>query len=452
MTLRAEALALLLPDLAEDLAGYEVEPRVPLDASIGGALVLTMPAPSRGGAVVQAGLEVLDGRGDDVSGSISEARSLAAALAAGYAAAPPGSSSGSRPTGTTNVSVVDGDGTAVALSSTLGSGSGVFRHGFQLNNMLGELDVIGEEPRDAGTRLPSMMAPTLVLADDEPRLVIGSAGSVRLAGAILQVVAGVVRQGLAVEEAISRPRLHVDGETVHIEGGWPDGGRRGARGRRLRPGRLGGRQPLLRRRVRGRAETRGRPGRGGRPAARRLRMHRPVIAIRRAEPADAPDLVALSTAVGKEAGEWLLTTDTWRSTADERRYLRTVRRHPDAAVFVAVDDDRIVARLSVARDPHPASAHVADLGLIVASGDRRRGIGRLLLDTAVTWAHGAGIRKLELHVFPWNTPAIRLYETYGFVREGHRRGHYRRDDADVDALLMAYHLPPAPESPPSRAP
>ena len=221
--LRSEALALLLPDLAEDLAGYEVEPRVPLDASIGGAVVLTMPAPSRGGAVVQAGLEVLDGRGDDVSGSISEARSLAAALAAGYAAAPPGSSSGSRPTGTTNVSVVDGDGTAVALSSTLGSGSGVFRHGFQLNNMLGELDVIGEEPRDAGTRLPSMMAPTLVLADDEPRLVIGSAGSVRLAGAILQVVAGVVRQGLAVEEAISRPRLHVDGETVHIEGGWPDG-------------------------------------------------------------------------------------------------------------------------------------------------------------------------------------------------------------------------------------
>jgi L-phenylalanine/L-methionine N-acetyltransferase len=181
-------------------------------------------------------------------------------------------------------------------------------------------------------------------------------------------------------------------------------------------------------------------------------MHRPVIAIRRAEPADASDLVALSTAVGKEAGDWLLTTDTWRSTADERRYLRTVRRHPDAAVFVAVDGDRIVARLSVARDPHPASAHVADLGLIVASGDRRRGIGRRLLDTAVMWADGAGIRKLELHVFPWNTPAIRLYETYGFVREGHRRGHYRRDDADVDALLMAYHLPSAPESPPSRAP
>jgi RimJ/RimL family protein N-acetyltransferase len=166
-------------------------------------------------------------------------------------------------------------------------------------------------------------------------------------------------------------------------------------------------------------------------------MHRPLIEIRRAEPADAHDLVALATAVGKEPGEWLLTTDTWRNPADERRYLRTVRRHPDAAVFVAVDGGRIVARLSVARDPHPASAHVADLGLVVAAAHRRRGIGRLLLDTAVTWARGTGIRKLELHVFPWNGPALALYESFGFEREGLRKGHYLRDGVPVDAVLMA---------------
>ncbi len=177
-----------------------------------------------------------------------------------------------------------------------------------------------------------------------------------------------------------------------------------------------------------------------------------MIAIRPAEPADAAELVALASEVGREPGDYLLTTDTWRSVSDERRYLRAVRRHADAAVFVALDGDQIVGRLSVARDPHPASAHVADIGLIVAASHRRRGIGRLLLDTAVAWARGSGIRKLELHVFPWNGPAIRLYERFGFVREGHRRGHYRRDDADVDALLMAYHLPSEPGSPPSRAP
>ena len=179
-----------------------------------------------------------------------------------------------------------------------------------------------------------------------------------------------------------------------------------------------------------------------------------MITVRRAEPSDADQLVRLAAAVGREPGDWLLTTDTWRSAADERRYLKAVRRHWDAAVFVAVDDEQetVVGRLSLARDPHPASAHVADLGLMVAADYRRRGIGRSLLDTAVEWAQAAGIRKLELHVFPWNTPAIRLYEQFGFEHEGVRRGHYSRNGADVDALLMAYHLPSGPESPPSPAP
>ena len=68
-----------------------------------------------------------------------------------------------------------------------------------------------------------MMTPTLVLDDDgQTRLVAGSAGSVRLAGAILQVVANVVGHELPVAEAIARPRLHVDGDVVHVEGGWSE--------------------------------------------------------------------------------------------------------------------------------------------------------------------------------------------------------------------------------------
>ena len=161
-----------------------------------------------------------------------------------------------------------------------------------------------------------------------------------------------------------------------------------------------------------------------------------MIVVRPAEPPDADQLVRLAAAVGREPGEWLLTTETWRSAADERRYLKAVRRHSDAAVFVAVDDDvgRVVGRLSVARDPHPASAHVADLGLMVAAEYRRRGIGRSLLATAVEWARAADVRKLELHVFPWNEPAIRLYEEFGFEREGVRR---RRDGRRRNALRPA---------------
>ena len=177
-----------------------------------------------------------------------------------------------------------------------------------------------------------------------------------------------------------------------------------------------------------------------------------MIAIRPADPSDAPELVALAAAVGQEPGGWLLTTETWRPVADERRYLKAVRRHADAAVYLALDGERIVGRLSLARDPHPASPHVADLGLMVAATHRRRGIGTALLEAAVSWAKGSGVSKLELHVFPWNEPAIELYERFGFEREGLRRGHYLRNGEAVDALLMAYHLPSGSESPPSPAP
>jgi len=162
------------------------------------------------------------------------------------------------------------------------------------------------------------------------------------------------------------------------------------------------------------------------------------VTIRPARPEDAAALVQLGSAVGREEGGWLLSSDGWRSAADERRYLRALKRYADAAVYVAADGDTIVGRLSLARDPNPASRHVADLGMMVAATHRRQGIGWALLEQAVAWAQEADIRKLELHVFPWNEAAIALYERFGFEREGLRRDHYCRDGEYVDAILMAY--------------
>ncbi len=165
-----------------------------------------------------------------------------------------------------------------------------------------------------------------------------------------------------------------------------------------------------------------------------------MIRIRAAEAADAAAVVTLAHRIGREPGRWLLTTD-WRDVAGERRYLKAVRRSPDAAVLVADDDGTIVGRLSIARDPHPASAHVADLGMMVAESHRRRGVGRALLEGAVAWSRAAGVRKLELHVFPWNEAALALYEAFGFERVGVRRGHYVRAGDEVDAILMDYRIP-----------
>ena len=163
-----------------------------------------------------------------------------------------------------------------------------------------------------------------------------------------------------------------------------------------------------------------------------------LFEVREAEPADATALVELARAVGSEPEGWLLGSEEWRSVAAERRYLRAVRRSRHAAVFVAETPEALVGRLSVSRDPHPASSHVADLGLMVSAGHRRLGIGRALLERTVEWARANGVAKLELHVFPHNEAAIALYDAFGFEREGYRRRHYRRKGEYVDAVLMAF--------------
>jgi RimJ/RimL family protein N-acetyltransferase len=162
------------------------------------------------------------------------------------------------------------------------------------------------------------------------------------------------------------------------------------------------------------------------------------LVVRRAEPGDAGALVELAEAVAAEPEGWLISDGGWRSAGEERRFLRALRRSNDAAVFVAELPEGVVGRLSLGRDPHPASRHVADLGLMVAAGHRRRGIGVALLDQAVVWARDLGVRKLELHVFPHNEAAIALYERFGFRREGYRRSHYRRGTEYLDAILMAF--------------
>jgi RimJ/RimL family protein N-acetyltransferase len=159
--------------------------------------------------------------------------------------------------------------------------------------------------------------------------------------------------------------------------------------------------------------------------------------IRHASPGDAAALVELARSVGAEPEGWLISGGGWRTVGEERRYLRAARRSPHHAVIVAEDAGEIVGRLSIARDSHPACAHVADIGLMVAQGARRQGVGRALLEAAERWARSSGIAKIELHVFPYNDAALALYERAGYEREGYRRVHFRRGGRLVDAILMA---------------
>src|SRR2546429_356000 len=95
--------------------------------------------------------------------------------------------------------------------------------GIHLNNMLGEYDLnpVGRRNQSGaiGRRLTSMMAPSVVLDGGRPRLVVGSAGSVRLRGAILQIVLNATVHGMDVGKAIAQPRVHLEEPHLHCEGG-----------------------------------------------------------------------------------------------------------------------------------------------------------------------------------------------------------------------------------------
>ena len=161
------------------------------------------------------------------------------------------------------------------------------------------------------------------------------------------------------------------------------------------------------------------------------------LLVRPAVPGDADALVSLGQDVAAEEQLWL-TYD--RNRGDERRNVRGVQRDPNVAIFVAETPGGIAGRLSIARDRHPYSPHVAEVGLMVSADQRRRGIGSALMEEALKWARSAGITKVELEVFPHNAPAIALYRKLGFEEEGTRRKRYLIGGHHVDAVLMAIQL------------
>ena len=124
---------------------------------------------------------------------------------------------------TTNVSVVDGEGNACVITTTLGLGSGVWLPGLgiNLNSMLGEGELITDDLAP-GRRMSSNMCP-LVVIDPEGRLAVaaGSAGASRIRTALIDTLLGVLVDGVDMATAIGRPRFHVVDDTVHVEPGYP---------------------------------------------------------------------------------------------------------------------------------------------------------------------------------------------------------------------------------------
>ncbi len=229
----------------EDLASYEVIEREPARVTYRGREVLTNPPPSSGGILIADALGILERLDQphdpfviaEVIDSTNRARDEAfleglategflEQFLAKQALDSVATEVRSRLGNTTHVSVMDAEGGCAAVTCSNGSCSGVVvpGTGVHVNNMLGEQDLnpLGFHRHTPGARVPSMMAPTVVLRDGRPEIAIGSAGSNRIRSAILQTVLGVVDHGLPAQDAVSAPRLHVEERQVDAEPGVDD--------------------------------------------------------------------------------------------------------------------------------------------------------------------------------------------------------------------------------------
>jgi len=276
----------------EDLAQYNVIERAPVSGTFHNFTILSAPPPSSGGIVLISALNILESYdlaklGDRTPQSlhlITEAwrrafmdRSdylgdpdfnpipTAALISKRYAAAwrtgiSPDRATPSadlkRPAGflppapttagtykesndTTHYSVVDSQGNAVAVTTTLnnGFGSGVTSGslGFLLNDEMDDFaskqgvpNMYGliQGPANAiapGKRPLSAMTPTIVLEDGKLRYVLGSPGGPRIITTVGNIFLSVAEGGLNIQEAVDAPRYHHKylPDTLYLEPGFP---------------------------------------------------------------------------------------------------------------------------------------------------------------------------------------------------------------------------------------
>jgi gamma-glutamyltranspeptidase/glutathione hydrolase len=219
----------------DDLVKYEVKVRAPLWADIAGHRIATTPPPSRGGAGILRTLLRYDKDPIALARTIrSVFRELDPVVGdpdvmavdlANLVEGPQGPPAGG---GTTHFVVMDGEGTIVSMSQTIGHffGSGVVAQGYGvlLNDDISDMERFPGHPNSIGPNKRSVanMAPTIVFRNGKPRLALGTPGSVRIFPAMAQVIANVLLQGMDLERAVAAGRLHWEENRFFFEGDFPD--------------------------------------------------------------------------------------------------------------------------------------------------------------------------------------------------------------------------------------
>ena len=149
---------------------------------------------------------------------------------------------------TTHLSIIDKDGNAVAVTTTLnnsyGSKTVVGGAGFILNDEMDDFSVkpgvpnmygaVGGEANAImpGKRMLSSMTPTLVLKDGTPYLVIGTPGGTTICTSVFQTIVNIIDFNMSTEDAVWKPKFHHQWlpDRVDLEKGFPDDTRKALEG------------------------------------------------------------------------------------------------------------------------------------------------------------------------------------------------------------------------------
>ncbi len=125
---------------------------------------------------------------------------------------------------TTHISVIDAEGNAASVTTSHGEGSSYIipGTGIMVNNMLGEEDLNphGFHQWQENVRISSMMAPTIVLKNNQPEIVLGSGGANRIRTAILQVISNIIDFRMPIDLAVNSPRVHWENNVFNLEPGF----------------------------------------------------------------------------------------------------------------------------------------------------------------------------------------------------------------------------------------
>jgi len=156
------------------------------------------------------------------------------------------------------------------------------------------------------------------------------------------------------------------------------------------------------------------------------------VTVRPATEADVDASLDLFESVVNE-GRWMGVQPGFDREERRDRFLAALETEGRTQLVAVAETGEIVGMLNLDVAPYG----VAGLGMCVAQGWRRQGVGGALVERAIAAARRLGAHKIALQVWPHNDAALRLYRRYGFVEEGRLRRHYRRRNGELwDAVMM----------------